>query len=55
MEHGHGNSRSDNFYSTAYWYQSEPHAAFPPLPVPEARVPCVMSVGGPGAERSAGL
>jgi hypothetical protein len=55
MEHGHGNSRSDNFYSTAYWYQSEPHAAFPPLPVPEARVPRVMSVGGPGAERSAGL
>jgi hypothetical protein len=32
IEHGHGNHRSDNFYSTAYWYQTEPHAAFPALP-----------------------
>src|ERR1035437_10133465 len=29
IEHGHANNRSDNFYSTAYWYQTEPHAAFP--------------------------
>jgi hypothetical protein len=28
IEHGHANHRSDNFYSTAYWYQTEPHAAF---------------------------
>jgi hypothetical protein len=49
MEHGHANHRSDNFYSTAYWYQTEPHAAFPALPPVEARVPRVFREGGPGA------
>jgi hypothetical protein len=49
IEHGHGNCRSDDFYSTAYWYQTEPHAAFPALPAPEARVPRVYRVGGAGA------
>ena len=42
IEHGHGNDRADNFYSVAYWYQTEPHAAFPPLPAPDARVPKVI-------------
>ncbi len=49
MEHGHANHRSDNFYSTAYWYQTEPHAAFPPLPPTEERIPRVYREGGPGA------
>ncbi len=49
IEDGHANSRSDNFYSTAYWYQAEPHAEFPALPKPDARVPKVFHVGGPGA------
>jgi len=49
IEHGHGNHRADNFYSTAFWYQTEPHAAFPALPRPEARVPRVLRVGGAGA------
>jgi hypothetical protein len=49
MEHGHANHRSDNFYSTAYWYQAEPHAAFPALPEPEARVPRVFRAGAAGA------
>jgi hypothetical protein len=49
IEHGHGNCRSDNFYTVGYWYQTEPHAAFPPLPAPEARVPRVYRVGGAGA------
>ncbi len=48
MEHGHANSRSDNFYSAAFWYQTEPHAEFPALPKPDARVPKVFRVGGPG-------
>jgi hypothetical protein len=48
IEHGHANHRSDNFYSTAYWYQTEPHAAFPALPAPAARVPHVLRVGGAG-------
>ena len=39
IEHGTDNDRSDNFYSTAYWYQTEPHAAFPALPAAADRVP----------------
>jgi len=46
IEHGHANHRSDNFYSTAYWYQTEPHAAFPALPAPAERAPKIFSVGG---------
>ncbi len=49
MEHGHGNHRSDDFYSVAYWYQTEPHTAFPALPKPEDRWPRVFAVGGAGA------
>jgi len=49
IEHGHANTRSDSFYSTAYWYQTEPHANFPPLPRVEDRIPRVLAVGGPGA------
>jgi hypothetical protein len=48
IEHGHANHRSDNFYSVAYWYQSEPHAAFPPLPPVDQRIPRLQPVGGPG-------
>ena len=48
MEHGHANHRSDNFYSVAYWYQSEPHAAFPALPDVDQRIPTLQFVGGPG-------
>ena len=49
MEHGHANHRSDNFYSTAYWYQTEPHVRFADLPPTQARVPRVLQVGGAGA------
>jgi len=48
VEHGHANTRSDNFYSVAYWYQSEPHAPFPPLPTVQERLPRLYPVGGPG-------
>ncbi|MGA2534893.1 MAG: glycoside hydrolase family 172 protein [Terracidiphilus sp.] len=48
IEHGHANHRSDNFYSVAYWYQTEPHAAFPKLPPAADRWPRVFAVGGPG-------
>lgn len=47
IEHGTANDRSDDFYSTAYWYQTEPHAPFPALPAPAERVPKVFAVGGP--------
>ncbi len=48
IEHGHANHRSDNFFSVAYWYQTEPHAAFPSLPPLEERIPKIHAVGGPG-------
>jgi len=48
IEHGHANHRSDNYFSVAYWYQAEPHAAFPPLPQLEQRIPKIYPVGGPG-------
>jgi hypothetical protein len=28
IEHGHNNNRSDDYTTTAYWYQSEPHKEF---------------------------
>jgi hypothetical protein len=48
IEHGHANHRSDNYYSVAYWYQTEPHAVFPALPSVEQRIPRLQQVGGPG-------
>jgi hypothetical protein len=48
IEHGHANHRSDNFYSVAYWYQTEPHAQFPALPTVDQRLPRLQPVGGPG-------
>jgi hypothetical protein len=48
IEHGHANHRSDNFFSVAYWYQAEPHAAFPAMPALEQRIPRIYTVGGPG-------
>jgi hypothetical protein len=49
IEHGNANHRSDNYYSVAYWYQTEPHAPFPPLPPVEQRLPLLEHVGGPGS------
>ena len=49
IEHGHGNCRSDDFYSVGYWYQTEPHAAFPALPAPETRIPRIYQAGAAGA------
>jgi hypothetical protein len=46
IEHGHANDRADNFYSVAYWYQTEPHAAFPPLPPVDSRVPALHPAAG---------
>jgi Protein of unknown function (DUF2961) len=51
IEHGHANVRSDNFFSVAYWYQTEPHAAFPTLPPLEERIPRIHAVGGPGVAK----
>jgi hypothetical protein len=35
IEHGHNNNRSDDYSSTAYWYQTEPHEPFDLLPMLE--------------------
>jgi len=48
IEHGHANARSDNLFSVAYWYQTEPHAPFPTLPPVTDRLPKIFPVGGPG-------
>jgi hypothetical protein len=39
IEHGHANNLSNDYSSTAYWYQTEPHAPFPPMLPPEERLP----------------
>jgi hypothetical protein len=44
IEHGTADDRSDNYYSVAYWYQTEPHAPFPPLPPVNERIPRVIPV-----------
>lgn len=39
IEHGHANLQVNDYASTAYWYQTEPHAPFPPLPDKVERLP----------------
>ena len=39
IEHGHANNLSNDYASTAYWYQTEPHQRFPPFPDVTARLP----------------
>jgi hypothetical protein len=37
IEHGHANNFGNDYSSTAFWYQTEPHKAFTALPAPTAR------------------
>jgi len=39
IEHGHNNQRSDDYSSTAYWYQTEPHKEWAPMPQVADRLP----------------
>ena len=39
IENGHGNAHANDYSSVGYWYQSEPHAAFPALLPVEQRLP----------------
>ncbi|MBD3411232.1 MAG: DUF2961 domain-containing protein [Ignavibacteriales bacterium] len=39
IEHGHNNALTLDLSTVAYWYQSEPHKPFPPLPSVEERAP----------------
>jgi hypothetical protein len=43
IEHGHANDRGDNFFSCAYWYQTEPFTDFPALPPAAERRPVVKT------------
>jgi hypothetical protein len=47
IEHGSNNNRSDNYYTVAYWYQSEPHGIFPVLPPVATRIPHLYVAAGP--------
>lgn len=39
IEHGHANLQQNRYSSVGYWYQSEPHQAFPELPPASDRLP----------------
>ncbi len=39
IEHGHANNFANDYSSTAFWYQAEPHAPFPALLSREERQP----------------
>ncbi len=39
IEHGHANNMANDYASTAFWYQNEPHGVFPPLPPAAERLP----------------
>lgn len=39
LEHGHANDLGNDYSSTAFWYQKEPHAAFPELLGRDERLP----------------
>lgn len=47
MEHGHANHRSDNWYTTAYWYQTGSHKLRKPLPPVAERIPEMKNTDGP--------
>ena len=46
IEHGHANKLSNDYSSTAYWYQTEPHKVFPELLAADKRLPNVAGYGG---------
>jgi hypothetical protein len=39
IEHGHDNCHENDYSSVAYWYQTEPHKAFPTMLPMEERLP----------------
>jgi hypothetical protein len=53
LEHGHANNFENDYSSVAYWYQTEPHHPFPPLP--EDRLPSGGIVAAPSAPPIPGL
>lgn len=41
IEHGHANDSANDYIAGVYWYQNEPHAAFPKFPSRVQRLPDV--------------
>ena len=39
IEHGHDNDFENDYTSTAFWYQDEPHKPFPAMPAAKDRLP----------------
>lgn len=39
IEHGHANTQSNDYSSVAYWYQTEPHKPWAPMPKVKERLP----------------
>jgi len=39
LEHGHADTQSNDYSSVAYWYQTEPHKPWAPMPIVEERLP----------------
>jgi D-arabinan exo alpha-(1,3)/(1,5)-arabinofuranosidase (non-reducing end) len=39
IEHGHANNLENDYTSTAFWYQKDPHAPFPRMPGARERLP----------------
>ena len=50
IEHGDQNAEIADYSSTAYWYQLEPHAPFPAMLPPAARIPLRVVVPNGGVE-----
>ncbi len=53
IEHGHANNFENDYTSTAFWYQKEPHKAFPPLPSAQERLPSWPAGVGEALEKEA--
>lgn len=39
IEHGHDNDFENDYTTTAFWYQQDPHKEFPPMPAAKDRMP----------------
>jgi len=55
VEHGHANNFENDYTSTAFWYQKDPHKAFPLMPSAQERLPGWPAGVGEALEKEAKL
>jgi len=55
IEHGHANNYENDYTTTAFWYQKDPHKAFPVMPSAEERLPGWPAGVGEALEKEAKL